>query len=35
VKEGRFPERAHLVEVETAVLDEMLRALGSKPPAEH
>jgi 3-methyl-2-oxobutanoate hydroxymethyltransferase len=35
VKEGRFPDRGHLVEVETAVLDEMLRALGSKPPAEH
>src|SRR5678815_3084777 len=32
VKEGRFPERKHLVEMDEAVLQEVVRAIGRKPP---
>jgi len=32
VKEGRFPERSHLVEMETTLLEEVVRAIGDAPP---
>ncbi len=31
VKEGRFPERSHLVEMDAAFLDEVVRSLGAAP----
>ncbi|MEI9893494.1 MAG: 3-methyl-2-oxobutanoate hydroxymethyltransferase [Chthoniobacter sp.] len=34
VHEGRFPERCHLVEMEGAVLDEVVRAIGGLPGKE-
>jgi 3-methyl-2-oxobutanoate hydroxymethyltransferase len=32
VKEGRFPERSHLVEMEATYLDEVVRSLGASAP---
>ena len=32
VREGRFPERSHLVEMEAPLLDEVVRVLGGAPP---
>ena len=32
VQEGRFPERGHLVEMETALLEEVVRSIDGKPP---
>ena len=34
VKEGRFPERGHLVEMEAPLLDEVVRALGGAAPQD-
>ena len=33
VQEGRFPERGHLVEMESSFLDEVVRAIGGAPSA--
>ena len=34
VQEGRFPERSHLVEMEAALLDEVVRAIGGSPSTD-